>query len=356
MSGRTKLIIYRIFEAACIVAEFVAAAFLFYAANGASWQEPSLQIVVIADSALAVCIFFPIGVLVHELGHLLFGFLSGMKFFSVCVNGIGIYRTGKPIRFVWRRDSGATQMFPNNGNVARGRILTYTLGGIFSNFIYGAIFLVLFFAGLRSPVLLFFEVLAPFSLAEGLIALYPAELPAGKTDGAFALSILKKMPEADIALRVFRAQGILNHHCFSEIPRNLLFDAPVVREDDNAFLALEQLRYQYMIWHGDTEGAIRELKRLTDLHEYLSEEQNAEIAYDWVFVRAVLCNENVQKIESSHKKDQTIRYYRAVAATENGEIREEALEKAGGLIKKLPLRGIQEYEKKLLFLLQEKRT
>ncbi len=353
MSGRTKLIVYRIFVAACIVAEFVAAAFLLYAANDASWQEPSLQIVIVAVSALAVCVFFPIGVLVHELGHLLFGFLSGMKFFSVCVNWIGVYRTGKPIRFVWKRNSGATQMYPKSGNVARDGILIYTLGGILLNFIYAAAFLVLFFAGLRSPVLLFFEVLAPFSLAEGLIALYPAELPTGKTDGAFALSILKKTPEADIALRVFRAQGILNRHCFSEIPRSLLFDAPVVREDDNAFLALEQLRYQYMIWQGDTDGAIRELKRLTDLNEYLSEEQNTEIAYDWIYVRAVLCNESVQRIDPSCTKSKTIRYYRTLAITENGEIREEAFEKAGKLIKKIPLRGMREYEKKLLFSLKK---
>lgn len=352
MSGKTKRFLYHIISSLFVMAAFVGLFFMFYAANGASFTDVSRPMAVVLLCFFAIFVFFRLPVLVHECGHLLFGFLGGMRFYSVFVHWIGFYRTGRRVRFSWKRfASGETQMFPKNGEHVRGRAVLFTIGGIVLNFIYAAIFLVLFFTVSRSSVLLFFEFFAPFSLAEGLIALYPAELPAGKTDGAVALGLLKNCPEEEVMLRVLQAQGILNQGNFSKIPQEVLFDVPVIREDDRSFLALCQLRYQYHIWNGEMESARNELDRLQNLLEYLPEEAKAEIIYDCIFVRVALFHENTAAIVFPSVKEKTIGYYRAIAAVSEGEIRQQAIKKGGELTEKLPLKGIREYEKKLLGIL-----
>lgn len=348
MSGRTKRNLYRIWQCVVILAAFAGALGMLYVENGASFQTPSASLQLVLWCFLAVLIVFPLNVIVHEGGHLLFGWLSGMKFASVTVGRVGLFRTGKKIRFSRRSGyAGATQMFPKNGSCVRGRALLFSLGGVVLNVIYGVVFLVLFFRAERFPALFFFELFAPINLMEALTALYPVELPSGKTDGAFALGILQGKPEEDVALRVLQAQGILYRGVFSDIPQDLLFQAPVVREDAAAFCALMQLRWQYLFWKGDREGVLREYSRLKALFC----EQNinrAELACDLAYLS--MTNGEKERAEGyfseAAEASETCAYYRAASAFRELTARES--EKAYRLAEKLPLKGMRELEKELL--------
>lgn len=352
MSGKTKRILYHIISSLFVIAAFVGLIFMFYAANGESFIDFSRSMVVVSLCFFAIFVVFPLPLLVHECGHLLFGFLGGMRFYSFFVHWFGFYRTGRRLRFSGKRfTSGETQMFPKNGEHVRGRALFFSVGGIILNLIYAAVFLALFFTAPRSPALLFFEYFAPFSLAEGFIALYPVELLTGKTDGAVALGILKNSPEEEVMLRVFQAQGILNQGNFSDFPKDLLFDVPVIREDSRAFLALIQLRYQFLIWQEKTDEAKKELQRAQSLLEYFPEESGAEMLYDYVYFRVIFLHENADAIRFPCPKEKTVGYYRAVAAVTDGEARQNAVKRAEELINRFPMRGMRAYEKKLLGIL-----
>lgn len=351
MSGRTKRILYRIFSAVAVLAAYAGALGMLFLASGATFEKPAFPFQLVFYCFLAAVCIFPIEVAVHEIGHLLFGFIGGMKFLSVSMNRIAFSRTKPHIRFSLEGYAGATQMVPKNGNCMRKKIMLFTAGGMVLNLIYGAVFLVLFFTVERYPTLLFFELFAPLNLMEGLIALYPAELPAGKTDGAVFSGLICKSPEEDVMLRIFQAQGILHKGSFSEISRELLFDAPVIREDEAAFCALTQLRWQYLVWNGDEEGAIRECGRLEALTEYLPKSVRAEISCDLAYAYAEKGNaEKASRyLLDAETASKTCAYRRAEAAVRKLNGRSEgAAEEALALAEKLPLNGMREFEKKLL--------
>lgn len=352
MSGKTKRILYCIVTGLLIMAAMAGAIVMLYVANGASFRTPDLPLQIVWWCFLGVYILFPLNVLVHELGHLLFGFLAGMRAYSFSVNRIGLFRTGKRVRFSWNV-AGATQMFPKNGERTRGRALVFTLGGILLNVIYAAVFLILFFTAERSPALLFFELFAPLSLAEGLSALYPVELPAGKTDGAVLFGLIRRSPEEDVMLRVLRAQGILNKGSFSELPRELLFDAPVVREDNTAALSLMQLSYQKLLYEGETELALRQMRRLKALDEYLPEDACVQLDCEIVYCRWL--DATGGEGEDAAAAGAVLpafcaeaAYYRALACLTEGDERTAALEKAYRSAERACMKGMREYEKKLL--------
>ena len=75
-----------------------------------------------------------ISVLLHELGHLLFGFLMRLKFISLSIGGIQLYlNTHRHLRLrfvkqlVW--SSGFVAMYPTNENHLRWRWVVFILGG-----------------------------------------------------------------------------------------------------------------------------------------------------------------------------------------------------------------------------------
>lgn len=270
MSGRTKRIIYEIFET--VLGLLALAGTVVLAFFGAIRDENQLIGCVIAFLIFGVfCIVLPINVLIHECGHLLFGKIANLKSISISVGWFQI--DGNGIRITRKHSfAGETQMLPKSIKGVRGKTACFALGGALLNLIYGAVFLSLFFVLPMHPVLFFFELCAPLNIFEGLTALYPAELDSGRTDGKVLTELACKTPFSEVFLAVLTAQGLLYKQGYAEIPRELLFDLPIVREDEPAFLALTQLRWQYLFMNGDEEGAATQIKRLETLVDYLSEE------------------------------------------------------------------------------------
>lgn len=283
MTSASKRKWYRAIDLICLIAAVAATVVFVCFVLHIEYYVTRFTVLAVAAFVLLV---FPLNDAVHEGGHLLFGLCAGLKFSALQISFFRIFREGKRLRFQAmkkRAVAGACAMFPNSGKNVRGRMIAFSLGGAVCNLIYGVVFVALFFCLPHDPALLFFEVFAPLSLYEGIVSAVPAELPAGKTDGEAVLGLFKNSPAADLSLRVFTAQGLLNGTTFENLPPELFEDAPVVREDDIAFIAWTQLRWQYYFSLREDQKAVLCLKRLESLYEYVSEEYRAQIACDLVY-------------------------------------------------------------------------
>ena len=289
MSGRTKRKLYFIFDWllwACAIAGAAVILLTTPKENPDMWD-------MIACGGLVICILLRIPVLVHELGHLLFGLLVGMRPISFTVSYFRI--SGEGVKVIgWSKTAGATEMIPRSGKGVRARMAVFALGGGVFNLIVGGVLLALYLCLPYHAGLLFCGLFSLFVLYEGIRALVPAELAAGKTDGGVLLGLIKKAPEEEVMLRVLEAQGILYGNSFAQIKRELLFETPVVREDLPAFAALLLLRLQYLLYYKEDAQAV--LSRLEMLSEYFSEAERVELE----FYKAVLRGE---KPENNTKKE-----------------------------------------------------
>ena len=273
MSGRTKRIIYQFVDLVLWLAAIVGVVLML------RFGRPDKKFGVgeiVVCVMLVLAVFLRIPVLIHELGHLIFGWLAGFKAAAVSLGLVRISREG--IRFNgYSNVAGATEMFPTSGKYMRVRFLAHTLGGGVFNLLAGGTLLTLYLCLPYHEALLFCGMLSLFSLYEGFRAFFPAQLRAGKTDGAIALGLLRRSSEEEVTLCILKAQGILFRGKFSDVPRELLFDTPVVREDTPEFFALYFLRMQYLLYHGEESEARKILIRLEELGEYLSETERGEL-------------------------------------------------------------------------------
>ena len=268
MSGRAKRISYQIFDVVLWLCALASVVLLFLFTMPKESPEVAEYI---ALDAVIICSLIRIPVLIHEIGHLIFGLFAGMKPAAFVVSGISI--SSKGVRYVGAKTAGMTAMYPKNGKNVRGKTLALSLGGGLFGLVLGGILLTIYFVLPYHPALLFCAFLSFFLFHESIRALIPAELATGKTDGAVIRGILKGCAEEEIVLRVLTVQGLLNRGTFADVPRELLYDVPVVREDLPAYRALLALRVQYeLARHGDEE-ARKHLTVFAGLEEYFSQDE-----------------------------------------------------------------------------------
>lgn len=353
MSGRTKRILYEVFET--VLGLSAVAGTVVLAFFGIIRDENQLIGCTIALLIFGIsCLVLPFNVLIHECGHMLFGGIAGLRHISVSIGRIQICR--RKIRFTRGSSfAGETQMLPRSQKGVRGKMICFALGGALLNLIYAAVFLILFFALPMHPVSFFFELWAALNLFEGITALVPVELEAGRTDGKVLAELVSRTPYSKVFLAALTAQGLLYKKTYAQIPRELLFDLPVVREDEPAFIALTQLRWQYLFSNGDKEGAAAQIKRLETLADYLSEEEKyAEVLCDVAYGYSVLLSNDAHAEEllpSAQAACGTPAHALAQYAVAGGE------EKAVRLvIEKESVNGIKEFQKMLLDRAKDKKN
>lgn len=297
-----------------------------------------------------VCIFavfFQVHYLVHELGHLLFGLLMNFRAVSFTVAFVRFARFGKKISFCpHAAAAGACEMYPVGNSRLKGRVVVYSLGGAAMNFIFAATALLLYLLLAPSTALLVIAALAPLNLYEGVMELVPAELPAGKTDGAFVQGLLRGEASAQNAYAVLQAQSILAKDGFAALPRSLLYGVPVIREDDPAFLSLLVLRMMHAALYGEEERALDLAERLCGgLLEYLSPYAAGEAAADCASVFWLFENEQraVSLMPSAKAAKGSCALLRICTLLGENEQRETfaGWEKRA---KKLPMQGQREWE------------
>ena len=272
MSGKTKRILYYLVSLTGLLLAIAGTILEWYFARGEYYILP----------IVAACfLLLPLNVILHEFGHVLFGAMAGMKFVYVKIGYLifGSQNGTRRVRFTFVSDTaGETGLFPKSPKHVRGRFLWATLGGALLNFIYAGVWFAMYFFVSRHPALLFFEMSAPLSLYEGLMALFPVELKTGKTDGLVAAGLLRRNPEELIATHVLAAQGYLYKGGFSEIPEGILFESPVVRADLPAWHALLLLRMQYFLSEQRESEAHAVLLQLEAIKDELSDAAARELS------------------------------------------------------------------------------
>ena len=315
MSGRSKRTLYHVITTLCLCAAFAACflmAYSVYLERGEIFYPLYSGLVFIGIYILVSPV-----VLVHECGHLIFGACARLRPVSVRVGRLVI--TGKKVRLAFSTVAGETVLVPKDSKGVRGRMIAASLGGATFNFIFGIVFSVLFFVLPANPILLFFELFAPLHLYEGIAAILPAELRSGRTDGELVRQLKANTPEAQIFCNVLSVQGTLFSNTFDKVDEKLLYDVPVVREDDPAFLSLLHLRWQYRMWKGELDLAQKELARLEELSEYLDESASAKVKCDAVFMRRVLNGKAEVAFEIPNEAKKTCEGLRAQLALGGGD-------------------------------------
>ncbi|MCD8285707.1 MAG: hypothetical protein LUD50_00550 [Clostridia bacterium] len=203
--------------------------------------------------ALAVVIFIPVGSLLHELSHKLFGAMAHVKtrmHFSVF---------GSSYCDVWTTRS----------RNLRSRLTATALGGLAINLLF-IILGIISLSVHAVPVCISFVL--PASVYLFVLNVFPCTLGDGDTDGMAALGLIRLDDEAKVTLAVMSVQADVESGTpIAEIPRERLEDLPQIQEDSPAYQALLELKEHYYTVTGDATAAARCRKRLEELKEYAEE-------------------------------------------------------------------------------------
>lgn len=198
---------------------------------------------------VAMIAAIPLSSLLHELGHMLFGAISGIK--------------TKPHFNLFGSSSCA--LMPKKENKIKNRAIVTAFGGIAVNIIICAVCVGLISLGI-APVWLSF--LVPANMYLLILNAFPVHYSSGKTDMLVIDEIVKNSDEGKVLLAVLTVQAqLLNGKPMEEVDEKLLFDLPQIREDDQSFIALTELRYEYMKAKGNEEEAQKYRQRFEQLKE-----------------------------------------------------------------------------------------
>ncbi len=164
------------------------------------------RLLLIAALLFSVYVAFVVHVILHEMGHLVFGLLSGYRFSSFRIFSLMWIKENGRIRFKRFRlagTGGQCLMAPPDMVDGKFPVKAYNLGGSIMNGIFAVIFLLLYFAFSHVPLL---STVCLFFAAVGLISALSNGIPnrMGMLDNdgynAFALS------KSDEAMRAFWIQ------------------------------------------------------------------------------------------------------------------------------------------------------
>lgn len=198
----------------------------------------------------AMILALPFASFVHELGHMLFGAMVRIK----AVPRFSLF------------GSSECKIIPRTDRHLRAKVLFTAFGGITVNFI----FCIAGFVGLFVPQVAFLSVFLPASSYLFWLNVQPMYLNSGKTDGLVIHEFYHKEDSAKVAAAVLTVQAqILKGKRIEEVDKDLLFNQPVIREDDPAFISLTQLKRDYLLATGQPEQAQILTNRLEQLKEYL---------------------------------------------------------------------------------------
>ena len=132
-------------------------------------------------------------VAVHELGHVVAGFLAGFTFYWVSIGPIRLASDGKRMRLHLQKlnwQGGFTAMLPSADKNSSDRWLFMVLGGAVANAVFACV--LIFLAEVLQPDLTTgLRPLAIFSAVLALLSLAPIRHPRFVTDGSRILMLLR---------------------------------------------------------------------------------------------------------------------------------------------------------------------
>ncbi len=198
----------------------------------------------------AIVLALPFCSLMHELGHMLFGAFVKIK----AVPKFSLF------------GSSSVKIIPKAADNLKRRLIVTAIGGLAVN----ALFAVAGIIGLIFTQCVFLCVFLPASAYLLYLNGEAALLPDGKTDGLVISELRRDTDEAKVTLAVLKAQALLLGGAeIGGLDEELLYNLPVIREDDPAFISLMQLRYEYRKARGEEREAEECRQRLEEIKKYL---------------------------------------------------------------------------------------
>ena len=193
----------------------------------------------------AIIIALPFVSLLHELGHIIFGAMVKIK----AVPKFSLF------------GSSSVRLIPKTAQNLRPKLIFTAMGGLVFNFII----IVIAFSPIYYDVMpAWLTVFLPSSVYLFMLNSVNAE----NTDGQILSNLFSNSDNAKVMLAVLCVQAqVLKGKPIEEVDEKLLFDLPVIQEDDPAFISLMQLRCEYFAAKGDAEQAEKYRQRLQSLKE-----------------------------------------------------------------------------------------
>lgn len=229
----------------------------------------------------------------HELGHVIFAKIANMETVYVkcfCFK-ISVKNGKRRFSFASPFAPDQTQTIPKKGGNMQSRAGLYTLGGMIVEgitlIVVVTLALLWSITGFKNVAFLFWG-LVPYMAYLFLFNLAPAEYPLGKTDMAIYLGIKRGGDVEKNMLSAMEIQGELYEgKSYAQIPKDLYFDTPQLREDEPLFLIMLDLRYRYFLETDDMKNATVALNRLAQLQGYLSDEEVENVAAELVYLHSI---------------------------------------------------------------------
>lgn len=192
---------------------------------------------------------FPVSSLLHELGHMLFGA-------CVKLRAVPKFRLFGP---------SSCKIKPYTDENLKCKLIVTTCGGLALNFI----FIILGIITLCVPAMpVWLSALMPASFYLFALNALPLQFESGKTDGLVLLELIKNDDTAKVLLAVMTVQAqVLKGKPIEDVDEDLLFSVPQIAEDDQAFIALTELRYEYYEAKGEELLAQKYKLRFEELKE-----------------------------------------------------------------------------------------
>ncbi|MEA4912955.1 MAG: M50 family metallopeptidase [Christensenella sp.] len=153
----------------------------------------------LAIMAIILTLAFFAQLIIHEAGHLVFGLLSGYRFSSFRVGSLMLFREDGHLRlksFSLAGTGGQCLMIPPQGRENDFPFARYLLGGVWMNFLVGALFALLYLLTVSgSLVSVLFGAIALTGFAVGLMNAIPLHMAMVDNDG-YTVRSMRKDPQA----------------------------------------------------------------------------------------------------------------------------------------------------------------
>ena len=296
----------------------------------------------------------------HELGHVLFAKINGMKVVYCKCFCLRFYaKDGRmKIGFANPFAPDETQVLPMGSENMQRRAYAYAVGGLVASaliLLVTVVFvLVSWVKGADYCTLYPWMCYASYVF---LLNALPAEYPTGKTDALIARGILKGEAVEATMLNVMRIQGGLQSgSSYAELTSDWYFSAPQIAVDEPLYVAILEARYAYYVEKEEYEQAFDCLKRIKEAGEYLSEEEilrlEKNLAYlcllggnDEVLKTAVKNNEGYWQSEDVAIKRTLALYMQKCGEAERAHL---LIAQAKQLLENNEVAGIKKHEELLL--------
>lgn len=326
MKSKTIRVLRAFLGAACIL---LLIAFL---ALGVHMYDPFIEGGALhAEWLILFCVYTLLGGLLsaflhplfHEVGHILFGSLAGLKLLSFRIWFIEVERENGAFKIHFSKEGGGrTAMLPKAGEKIRSKTAVFAIGGLVGTMVYlAACALVVWFA----PVIPFWAyALLGVGVVTATVELFSNLIPsegAEQTDGELLLALWKNAPSAKLMLAVLCAQGeLLSGKRPREINPEYLFNLPIVQEDDVNFIALLTVRALHFLDQGNFSDLAQTYARLETLTDYVTSAAALTIRAEILYFALVSGEKQMiarhREIIEQLKKEKTILAYRVRAAYE----------------------------------------